>query len=198
VRVGVFGGTFDPPHLGHLILAAEAHHQLKLDRLLWVLTPKPPHKPNRPISAVQQRLSLVQAVVDQDPSFELSRVDIDRPAPHFAVDTLRILRGLLPAAEIIYLMGGDSLRDLPSWHQPREFAGACDALGIMRRPGFQVDLTALEAAVPGLTKKVCFVDTPLLDISSSDIRRRIAQGEPYRYFLTREVWELIRSQGMYA
>jgi nicotinate-nucleotide adenylyltransferase len=197
VRVGVFGGTFDPPHLGHLILAAEAHHQLKLDRLLWVLTPKPPHKPNRPISAVEQRLSLVQAVVDQEPAFELSRVDIDRPAPHYAVDTVHILHELFPAAEIIYLMGGDSLRDLPSWHHPREFAGACDALGIMRRPGFQVELTALEASIPGLTKKVCFVDTPLLDISSSDIRRRIAQGEPYRYFLTQEVWELIRSQGMY-
>ncbi len=132
-----------------------------------------------------------------DPAFELSRVDIDRPPPHYAVDTVRILRGQYPAADFIYLMGGDSLHDLPSWHLPREFAGACDALGVMRRPGFQVDLTALEAAIPGVTQKVCFVDTPLLDISSSDIRRRISQGEPYRYFLTRDVWEMIKSRGLY-
>jgi nicotinate-nucleotide adenylyltransferase len=197
LRIGIFGGTFDPPHVGHLILAAEAYHQLKLSRLLWVLTPVPPHKPGRPISPVEQRLALVQAAVDKDPAFELSRIDIDRPPPHYAVDTLRILRGLYPAGDLIYLMGGDSLHDLPTWHLPQEFADACDVLGVMRRPGFQVDLTALEDAMPGITKKVCFVDTPLLDISSSDIRRRVSQGEPYRYFLTREVWDLIQSQALY-
>ncbi len=197
MKIGIFGGTFDPPHLGHLILAAEAYHQLGLSRLLWVLTPIPPHKPDRPISPVEQRLALVQAAIQADPAFELSRVDIDRPPPHFALDTVLILRNQFPSAELIYLMGGDSLHDLPTWHRPLDFAAACDALGVMRRPGYPVDLSSLEADLPGISPKICFVDTPLLEISSSDIRRRIASGEPYRYFLTREVWQLIQAQELY-
>ena len=197
MKIGIFGGTFDPPHLGHLILAAEAYHQLELTRLLWVLTPIPPHKPGRPVSPVEQRLALVQAAIDPDPAFELSRVDMDRQPPHFALDTVLILRKQYPTAELVYLMGGDSLHDLPTWHRPQEFAAACDALGVMRRPGYPVDLTTLKAAIPGISQKICFVDTPLLDMSSSDIRRRIANGEPYRYFLTREVWDLVQAKGFY-
>lgn len=197
MRAGIFGGTFDPPHLGHLILAAEAFAQLKLDRLLWLPTPLPPHKPGRPISPILQRMALVQAVVDPDPDFELSRVDVDRQPPYYAVDTLHHLRQQMPEAALVYLMGGDSLHDLLTWHQPREFVAACDELGVMRRPGSAVDLSFLESALPGISTKVRFVDTPLLDISSSDIRRRIATGEPYRYFVTREVWAMIRAQGLY-
>jgi nicotinate-nucleotide adenylyltransferase len=197
MKLGLLGGTFDPPHLGHLILAAEAYHQLGLSRLLWVLTPVPPHKPGRPISPLEQRIALVQAAIDADPAFEFSRIDIDRPSPHYALDTVRLLREQQPSAEVIYLMGGDSLHDLPSWHRPQEFLAACDALGVMRRPGYRVDLSALESVLPGITPKVRFVDTPLLDISSSDIRRRISNGEPYRYFLTQEVWDLIRAQALY-
>jgi nicotinate-nucleotide adenylyltransferase len=197
LRIGIFGGTFDPPHLGHLILAAEAYHQLKLKHLLWVLTPLPPHKPGRPISSVEQRLILLQAAISGNPAFEVSRVDIDRQPPHYALDTVRILKSQVPDAEFIYLMGGDSLHDLPTWHRPQDFTAACDLLGVMRRPGDQADLNALEAAIPGVSKKVCFVDAPLLDISSSDIRRRISQGEPFRYFLPQEVFELIQAQGLY-
>jgi nicotinate-nucleotide adenylyltransferase len=197
MKIGIFGGTFDPPHLGHLILAAEANHQLGLSRLLWVLTPIPPHKPGRPISPVEQRLSLLQAAINEDPAFEISRVDLDRQPPYYALDTLRILRQQYPSDELIYLMGGDSLHDLPTWHLPQKFSNACDALGVMRRPGYGIDLTRLEAAIPGISEKIYFVDTPLLDISSSDIRHRIAHGEPYRYYLPREVWELIRARGYY-
>jgi nicotinate-nucleotide adenylyltransferase len=198
MKLGLLGGTFDPPHLGHLILAAEAYHQLGLSRLLWVLTPVPPHKPGRPISPLEQRIVLVQAAIDADPAFELSRIDIDRPSPHYALDTVRLLRAQQPSAEVIYLMGGDSLHDLPSWHRPQEFIAACDALGVMRRPGYRVDLSALEIVLPGVAQKVRFVDTPLLDISSSDIRRRISHGEPFRYFLTREVWDVIQTQALYC
>jgi nicotinate-nucleotide adenylyltransferase len=197
MKLGLLGGTFDPPHLGHLILAAEAYHQLGLSRLLWVLTPVPPHKPGRPIASLEQRITLVQAAIDADPAFELSRIDIDRPSPHYALDTVRLLRAQQPSAEVIYLMGGDSLHDLPSWHRTQEFIAACDTLGVMRRPGYRVDLSALEAVLPGVTQKVRFVDTPLLDISSSDIRRRISHGEPYRYFLPPGVWKLIRAQKLY-
>ncbi|MCX8025419.1 MAG: adenylyltransferase/cytidyltransferase family protein, partial [Thermanaerothrix sp.] len=90
-RLGIFGGTFDPPHVGHLILASEAADQLHLDRVLWVLTPDPPHKRGQPITPLAIRLKLVMAAIQEDPLFELSRVEIDRPGPHYAVDTLRIL-----------------------------------------------------------------------------------------------------------
>ena len=197
MRVGVFGGTFDPPHLGHLILAAEAIDQLGLDRLLWVLTANPPHKQDLPVSPVEQRLELVQAAICDEPRFELSRVDLDRPGPHYAVDTVRLLQGQLPKAELFYLLGGDSLRDLPLWYKPALLVQRVAGLGVMRRPGAAVDLTRLDAHLPGILAKVKFIDTPLLEISSSEIRQRVADGRPYRYFLPARVYELIEQERNY-
>jgi len=139
-RLGIFGGTFDPPHIGHLILAAEAHSQLSLDRVLWVLTFYPPHKTEQSISPLSDRLDMVLAAISDDPRFELSRVDIDRPAPHYAVDTVRLLKETCPQSELVYLMGGDSLKSLPYWYKPLEFVAGCHSLGVMRRPGDQINL----------------------------------------------------------
>ncbi len=197
MRVGVFGGTFDPPHLGHLILAAECHYQLNLDRLLWVLTSHPPHKKNQNILPIEQRLELVQAAISENPAFEISRVDIDRPAPHYAVDTVHRLALQFPGAQIIYLLGGDSLHDLPTWYAPKEFLKACSAIGVMRRPGDQIDLSNLERRLPGITQKVRFVDAPLLEISSSEIRHRISNGEPFRYYVPKPVYEIINTLCLY-
>ncbi|MDT8897401.1 nicotinate-nucleotide adenylyltransferase [Thermanaerothrix sp. 4228-RoL] len=196
-RLGIFGGTFDPPHVGHLILASEAADQLHLDRVLWVLTPDPPHKRGQPITPLAIRLEMVMAAIQDDPSFELSRVEIDRPGPHYAVDTLRILHDLYPEDRLIYLIGGDSLRDLPTWRQPLEFLKACDGLGVMRRPGDAVDLSYLEAVLPGLERKVMFVDAPLLEISSSQIRQRVAGGKAYRYYLPPQVYALVEKYRLY-
>lgn len=196
-RIGIFGGTFDPPHLGHMILAAEAVDQLHLDRLLWVLTPDPPHKQGNVISNLADRMELVQAAMGDDPVFELSRVEIDRPGPHYALDTVNLLKQEIPDAVLIYLIGGDSLHNLPLWHRPMEFLEACSELGVMRRPGDAVDLVALEAQLPGLTAKVSFIDAPLLEISSREIRERIRSGHPYRYYLPRAVYEIIRRRGLY-
>ncbi len=198
MRIGVFGGTFDPPHLGHLILAAEAHAQLHLDRLLWVLTPDPPHKQGQSVTPLAQRLGLVQAAIADNPAFELSRVDIDRPGPHYAVDTARILGRMYPTARLVYLMGGDSLRDLPTWYQPAEFLAACHTLGVVRRPGDAVSLTAIAARLPEIEAKIRFVEAPLLQIAASDIRRRIAEGRPYRYFLPAAVRQIIEQEKLYA
>lgn len=194
---GIFGGTFDPPHLGHLILAAEACHQLQLSRLLWVLTPTPPHKQNQTITPLAARLELIQAALADNPLFELSTVEIDRPGPHFAVDTVRLLAQQNPGAGMVYLMGGDSLRDLPTWRQPQELVAACAMLGVMRRPQDEVDLPALEKQLPGLTGRVRFISAPLLEISSREIRRRIASGEPHRYYLQPQVAALIQTLGLY-
>jgi nicotinate-nucleotide adenylyltransferase len=195
--IGIFGGTFDPPHTGHLALAAEAQFQLGLDRVLWVLTPDPPHKRRRRITPLETRLELLQAALGDNPQFELSRVDIDRPPPHFAVDTVRLLRQKNSEAKLVYLMGGDSLHDLPTWYQPQAFLENIDQLGVMRRPSDRVDLCMLEDRLPGLLAKVKILDTPLLEISATEIRRRAAHGEPFRYYLPAQVYELIIKRQMY-
>jgi len=197
MRIGIFGGTFDPPHIAHLILAEEALNQLDLDLILWVLTPDPPHKQGQPISPLEHRLELLEAAISDHPRFEPPRVDIDRPPPHCAVDTVRLLREKHPAAELIYLMGGDSLRDLASWHTPADFVLACDALGVVRRPNAVIALEDLETLIPGITPKVQFVEAPLLDIAASRIRHRIQAGLPYRYFLPTTVYRIIQARGLY-
>jgi nicotinate-nucleotide adenylyltransferase len=197
MRLGIFGGTFDPPHLGHLILAAEASAQLGLERVLWVLTPYPPHKVNQPITSLEDRLDLLMAALDDDPAFELSRVDIDRPAPHYAVDTLGLLREQYPQAMLVYLMGGDSLVDLPLWHRPGDFVHSCDEIAVMLRRGHAMNLDILEARLPGLRARARLVRAPLLEISSSDVRRRIARGQPFRYLITDSVYQLVNNRHLY-
>jgi nicotinate-nucleotide adenylyltransferase len=196
--IGIFGGTFDPPHLRHLILADEARSQLQLDQVLWVLTPDPPHKTGQSITPLEHRLAMLQlAIQGVTPAFYLSKVDIDRRGPHYALDTLRLLAEQYPQAELVYLMGGDSLHDLPSWHRPAEVIANLASIGVMRRPGDSIDLTALEKVLPGLTAKVRFVDAPLLEISAREIRARAARGGPYRYYLPPPVYEYIQEHQLY-
>ncbi|HNB50691.1 MAG TPA: nicotinate-nucleotide adenylyltransferase, partial [Anaerolineales bacterium] len=195
MRIGIFGGTFDPPHLGHLILAAEAYHQCRLDRLLWVLTPDPPHKPDQKITPLATRLAMVQACIADAPEFELSTVDIDRAPPHYALDTVRLLREQHPNDKLIYLMGSDSLLNLHLWHQPLDFIRACDGIGVTRRTDEYINLPALDARLPGLAGKVQFVVSMILGISSSEIRTRIGSGAPVRYYLHPKVYQLIGERG---
>lgn len=197
MRIGLFGGTFDPPHIGHQILAAEAQQQLSLERVLWIVTPDPPHKQGQPISPVAQRIELVRAVTDADPAFELCTVELERPGPHYASDTLQILQGRYPTAELFYLIGQDSLRDLPTWHDPQGFLAACAGLGVMRRPGVQTDLMALEAQLPGLQQRLHWIETPLIEISARDLRQRIASGAAYRYYLPAAVAALVQANDWY-
>jgi nicotinate-nucleotide adenylyltransferase len=196
-RIGLFGGTFDPPHLGHVILAQEAHYQLALDRVFWILTPDPPHK-NTPTTQIADRIAMVEAVTEAWQGFQLSRVDLDRPGPYYALDTVRILRQQNPNADLVYLMGGDSLFDLPGWHRPKDFLQACTALGVMRRPDDLVNLEALEQKLPGISERVEFVDAPLLEISSQQVRARAAAGAPFRHYLPQPVFQLIEQRKLYS
>lgn len=196
-RLGVFGGTFDPPHIGHLILAAEACADLNLDCLLWVLTPVPPHKLDQPITSLEHRLVMLELAIADDPDFRLSRIEMDRPGPHYTADTMRLLADQRPSANLILLIGGDSLRDLPTWHRPEDLVAACHEIGVTRRPGDSIDLSAVEWSVPGTQAKVRFVDAPLLEISSSDIRRRIRENSPFRYYLIPSVYEYILKNRLY-
>lgn len=197
MRIGIFGGTFDPPHVGHLILAAEALEQLDLDRLLWVLTPDPPHKRGRTLSPLEVRLRMVSAAIEGNPAFEISRVEIDRPGPQFAYKTAQLLARQFPGAELYYLIGGDSLRELPTWRNPQELLAAVTALAVVRRPRTRIDLARLERLIPGLSAKTIFIPAPLLDISSSQIRKRAAQSGTYRYFLPEKVFRIVEETHLY-
>jgi nicotinate-nucleotide adenylyltransferase len=196
-RLGVFGGTFDPPHHAHRILAAEALEQLNLARILWVLTPHPPHKADASITPLAPRLEMLRAALAGEERFELSSADIQRPPPHYALGTLQALRRQYPQACLVFLMGGDSLRDLPTWHAPQAFLEACNELGVMRRASDQLDLESLEQALPGLKKKLCWIDTPLLEISASWIRQRARAGKAYRYYVPEAVYKIIEGRGLY-
>ena len=196
-RIGIFGGTFDPPHLGHLILASEARSRLQLTRILWVLTSIPPHKTDQPISPLEDRLAMLKLALKDEPGFELSTVDMDRPGPQYTLDTIKLLTKQYPHSDLIPLIGGDSLRDLPDWHEPVKLVAACQQIGVMRRPGDLIDLSGLEKKIPGLTAKVRFVDAPLLEIASHEIRKRVSDGSPFRYYLLPSVYEYIVRHKLY-
>ncbi|HRQ32335.1 MAG TPA: nicotinate-nucleotide adenylyltransferase [Anaerolineales bacterium] len=196
-RIGLFGGTFDPPHLGHLILASEAQSQLELDRLLWILTPIPPHKLNQQITPTEHRLAMVNLAIGDNPLFELSRVELDRPGPHYTLNTIRLIAEQNPGAEIILIIGGDSLRDLPTWREPREIVAACHEIGVMKRPHENAVLDELERDLPGIRAKIHYVDTPLLEIASRELRNRIAEGRSVRYYLPTSVREYIEQKRLY-
>lgn len=196
-RVGVFGGVFDPPHIAHLVLADEARYQLSLNKVLWMLTPNPPHKKGWALTPAEQRLSMLESATADNPYFIISRIDVTRPAPQFAVDTMSLLREEYPVSRIFYLMGGDSLRDLPTWERPREFIDKCDGIGVMRRPDDNVNLDALIHLLPEITGKIKYVEAPLMKISAREIRKRVRQGLPFRYFVPGSVFEFIQEKNLY-
>jgi nicotinate-nucleotide adenylyltransferase len=196
-RVGLFGGTFDPPHVGHLILASEAKSQLELTRVLWTVTPDPPHKQDQSITSLEHRLAMVKLAIQDEPSFELSDIELSRPGPHYTVDTIKLLAQENPNAQIVPIIGGDSLNDLPTWHEPGELLYAAHWVGVMRRPGEETDLDALEQELPGISSKVHYVEAPLLEIASREIRERAANGKPFRYYLPESVFEYIEQHHLY-
>lgn len=195
--LGLFGGTFDPPHIGHLILSAEADAQFRLDHLFWVLTPDPPHKQGQPITSLEHRLAMVKLAISNNSRFELSTVEIDRSGPQYALDTVKIILKRNPSADLVYIMGGDSLSDLPAWHRPADFVKALKYISVLHRPSDSIDLPALEKTIPGLSAKVRYLAAPLLDIAAHEIRQRIADGRPFRYYLPPAVYDYILEHNLY-
>jgi nicotinate-nucleotide adenylyltransferase len=196
-RIGYFGGTFDPPHLGHLILAREAAFQLELNEVRWILTPDPPHKPDQQITSVDLRMEMLELITDPYPDFKISTIDIDRAAPHFAADTVELIKEEEPIGELIYIIGEDSLRDLPDWRDPERFLANIDYLAIAPRPGVLTDLLELELLVPSLREKVKYLEDVQIEISSSKIRSRVKSNKPYGHFLTKEVSDFIAKKNIY-
>ncbi|BAJ63351.1 nicotinate-nucleotide adenylyltransferase [Anaerolinea thermophila] len=196
-RVGVFGGTFDPPHMAHLALAEEALHQLNLSQVLWMITPNPPHKRGVEITPFVLRLEMLKEALKDYARFEISTLEAELPPPQYAVETVRLLREKLPDSELFYLMGEDSLRDLPLWHQPAKLVSLLDGIGVLRRPEVVLDWEILETSLPGLREKVFFFNAPLLQIASHEIRQRISSGQPYRYMVPEGVARIIEQYHLY-
>lgn len=199
-RLGILGGTFDPPHNAHLILAQHAYEQLELDKVLFVPAGVPPHKSGTRTS-VEDRLLMLDSVLSDNPHFEISRVDIDRPGPHFTIDTIRILQEQNPDAELFFIMGGDVFRDLPNWERPQElFATAKLAVAVMRRPGVDgSDLRANmhEKIIPDLENHTIMLTSPLIEFSSTDIVDRLMRGKSVRYMVPQPVLEYIEEHKLY-
>lgn len=196
-QIGLFGGTFDPPHLGHLILASEAAHQLKLSRVLWMLAPDPPHKLDQPLTPLLHRLEMLKRAIADNPLFEISYLEINRPGPHYTIDTARLLAQQETNADLTLLIGGDSFRDFPQWRNPAAIVDVVRQIGVMRRPTDPFDPDAVTAQIPGLKEKVKFLDVLLQELSSSELRERIAQEKAYRYYLLPSVYEYIEEQQLY-
>ncbi len=164
--------------------------------MLFVPAGQPPHKPDQPATPTHHRVALIEAAIADNPGLVLSRVDLDRPGPHYTVDMLMRLQQEHPGAELVFLMGGDSLAEFLHWRDP---AGIVQRawLAVMRRPGYEPDLAALEQAVPGLRERLLWIDAPLLDIASSDLRRRVREGLPLRYLVPPPVEAYIREHRLY-
>jgi nicotinate-nucleotide adenylyltransferase len=195
-RVGILGGTFDPPHIGHLILGEYTAEALGLTRLLFIPAADPPHKQDRQKTSVEHRLAMVTIALADNPRFQLSRLDIDRPGPHYSVETVRLVQESYPDAEIFFVMGGDSLRDLPAWSRPQELIQLC-RLAVMRRPGDNISAGMHEQLIPGLSERMVIIDAPVLEIASSDIIERIRQGKSVRYLVPDDVLAYIRTHRIY-
>lgn len=175
--IGMLGGTFDPIHSGHLVIAEEARLKLKLNKVLFVPAGQPWLKTDREITPAVHRIEMVKRAIAGKNDFELSTVEVDCPGPSYAVDTVTILQQQLgEEAKIFFLVGWDSLVELPQWHDPARLVQLCQLVAITRSGLSRPDLKSLEQSIPGITKNVVWLDIPPIDISASDIRDRVARG----------------------
>ena len=195
IRLGLLGGTFDPPHYGHLLAAQEVAWRLQIDRVLFLPARQNPLKRGEPSSSAEDRCEMVALAVADNPTFELSRLDLDRPPPSYTADLLRALES--PEYELFFLVGGDILPELPKWREPRQIVQLA-RLVVVNRPGApRPDLERLERLLPGVGERSEHVQIPGVDVSSSDIRGRVAAGRPIRYLTPRAVERYIMERGLY-
>ena len=196
MRLGILGGTFDPPHLGHVHIAEAALSQLQLDKVLFAPVGLQPLKQEHPATAPEHRARMVELAIADDPRLALSRVDLDRPGPHYTVDLLTLIHQQYPAAALWFIMGEDSLSDLLRWRDP-----ACviqlARLAVLRRPGYEPDWPVLDQALPDLRASIDWIEHPEIGISASEIRQRIHSGLPVEQLVPPKVLQYILDQQLY-
>jgi nicotinate-nucleotide adenylyltransferase len=198
--LGLLGGTFDPIHVGHLAVAEEAREALGLERILFVPAGQPPHKPDRPISAPEHRVAMVELAIADNPAFELSRVEVDRAGPSYTVDTVAALVEADPSAPpaLTVIVSAELFGDFMDWHEPERLLGLA-RLAVVPRPGYPTLGRAFVAEhFPGLEDRVTFLDGPQLDLSATEIRARAAAGRSIRYLVPQAVAAYIGDHALYT
>lgn len=198
MRIGVFGGTFDPIHSGHLVIAEDVRRELGLDEVLFVPAGQPWLKAERDVTEAAHRLEMAMLATALNPHFNVSTIELERPGPTYTVDTIAELKsGVAAGAELCFILGLDALAELPQWKDPERLVNMCRLVGV-RRPGYEkLDLRPLESAVPGASEWVMMVDTPLIDVSATDIRSRVSQGISIRGLVPQTVEDYIAQHGLY-
>ncbi len=195
-KIGLLGGTFDPPHWGHLWLGETARNQLGLDKVLFLPVGQPPHKRGQQVTAVSHRVQMVSLAIQNNSYFFLDETDCQRPPPHRTVSLLPMLRQAYPTAHFWLLLGGDSLRDLPTWTEPSKLISLC-RLAVLPRPGEVIEWTALSTAVPNIKTAVDLLSGPTLSLSASAIRAWLSAGHTAHYLLPTAVSAYIQQQQLY-
>jgi nicotinate-nucleotide adenylyltransferase len=196
-RVGLLGGTFNPPHVAHLVCAQEAAVQLELDRVLLVPAALPPHKAVDADPGIAHRLAMCEAAAAGDERIGVSRADADRDGPAYTVELLRALTRAAPEDELTFIAGGDMAATLPAWREPDEILRLA-ALAVVERDGAERAVVEERLArLPAARGRVRFLELPRIDISSSLVRRRAAAGLPLRYWVPDAVAEYIERNGIY-
>jgi nicotinate-nucleotide adenylyltransferase len=198
VRVGVLGGTFDPPHKGHLAVAHEARTRLELSCIIFVPAGQPWLKSEMSVSPAADRFEMVRLAISPYPYFKISSAEVDRLGPSYTVDTLAELKADLGSEdELFFLMGWDSLAQLPKWRQASEII-RLSCLVAVPRPGYpRPDIESMERDVPGIAGRVLFLEIPQIDVSATEIRRRVAEGKPIGDLVTPPVEQYVKAHGLY-
>jgi nicotinate-nucleotide adenylyltransferase len=197
LRVGILGGAFNPPHTGHLVCAQEAFVQLQLDRVVFMPVGQAPHRELQPDPGAEERLEMVELATADDERFAVSRAEVDRPGPSYTSDTLRTLREASPDDELFLILGGDQAATLASWHEPEQVLALATVAVAERvswsRQAIGIKLGRLEGAAA-----IRYLEMPIIQISSSVIRRRAAVGQPIRYLVPDRVAAYIEANGLYG
>lgn len=194
MRIGILGGTFDPIHCGHLIAAEEARRAQRLDRVLFIPANRSPLKPDA-WATTAQRVAMVQLAIEGNAAFALSMVDVERPPPSYAVDTVALLQDCCPNDEFVFLMGADQLADLPQWRAPEKLLEAVPVVALTRPGAASAD--ALQALSPAARARITVQEIPVIDISASAIRERVAAGQTIRGLAPGPVVDYIKEHGLY-
>jgi len=197
--LGVLGGTFDPIHIGHLLMAQAAYEVLSLDLVLFVPAGVPPHKRRVEREDAEVRLAMVRAAIAGDQRFALSTVDMERPAPHYSVDMLTILAGEYGVGcdSLYFVLGSDSLMQLHTWHRP-DLVARESVLAVVHRPGYPVELEVAYERVPEVRERITMVEMPEVGISSTLLRAMVRQGRSVRYWVPPAVEAVIQSRQLYS
>lgn len=200
-RIGLIGGTFDPIHYAHLAVAEEVHAALNLTKMVFIPAGQPPHKLEQECTPSYHRLAMVQLAIASNPHFTLSGVEIDRQGPSYLVDTLRILHDQWgPETELFFVIGWDSLEEFHTWYKSADILAQLTGLVAVKRPGYEEDIgynKELETRLPGIMQRLMVVPAPQLAISSTDLRRRVAEGKPIKYQTPEAVENYIIEHGLY-